>query len=77
MESILMIMLMFLFGAAVLFWVWMIIDCATREPAEGNERLIWILIIVLAHWIGALIYYFVRRPKRIDLYGRYRLPMKA
>ena len=63
---------LFLLGAAaaVAFWVWMIIDCATREPAEGNERLIWILIIVLAHWIGALIYYFVRRPKRIDLYGR-------
>lgn len=62
---------LFLLGAAaaVAFWVWMIIDCATREPAEGNERLIWILIIVLAHWIGALIYYFVRRPKRIDLYG--------
>ena len=71
MEPILMIMPMFLFGAAaVAFWIWMIIDCATREPVEGNERLIWILIIVLAHWIGALIYYFVRRPKRIDLYGR-------
>jgi len=63
--------MIFLFGAtAAAFWVWMIIDCATREPVEGNERLIWILIIVLAHWIGALIYYFVRRPKRIDLYGR-------
>jgi hypothetical protein len=57
-------------GGAAVFWIWMIIDCATREPAEGNERLIWILIIVLAHWIGALIYFFVRRPKRIELYGR-------
>jgi hypothetical protein len=70
MESICMIFLMFALGAtAAAFWIWMIIDCATREPAEGNERLIWILIIVLAHWIGALIYFFVRRPKRIELHG--------
>jgi hypothetical protein len=54
----------------LLFWIWMIIDCAIREPAEGNERLIWVLIIVFANWIGALIYYFVRRPKRIEMYGR-------
>lgn len=57
-------------AGAVAFWIWMIIDCATREPAEGNERLIWIIIIVFAHWIGALIYYFVRRPKRIEQYSR-------
>jgi hypothetical protein len=47
----------------------MIIDCATNEPAEGNDKLIWILVIVLTNWIGALIYYFVRRPQRIEQYG--------
>jgi len=53
-----------LLGASV-FWVFMIIECATKEPAGGNEKLIWILIIIFTHWIGALIYYFVRRPQRI------------
>ena len=55
--------------AASVFWVWMIIDCATKEPAEGNDKLIWILIIVFTHWVGALIYYFVRRPQRIAQFG--------
>jgi len=69
--ELILIFLMFTLGStAVAFWIWMIIDCVTREPAEGNERLIWIIIIVFAHWIGALIYFFVRRPKRIELYGR-------
>ena len=54
----------------IVFWVWMIIDCATKEPSEGNDKIIWILVIVLASWIGALIYYFVRRPERIRLHGR-------
>jgi len=51
--------------AASVFWVWMIIDCATNEPAEGNDKLVWILIIVFTQRIGALIYYLVRRPQRI------------
>lgn len=48
----------------------MIVDCATNEPSEGNEKLVWIVIIVFAQIIGALIYYFVRRPKRQAEFGR-------
>jgi len=55
-------------GASV-FWIVMIVECATKEPAGGNEKLIWILIIIFTHWIGALIYYFVRRPQRIAQFG--------
>ena len=55
-------------GGTIL-WIWMIIDCATKESSEGNEKLIWILIILLTHWIGALIYFLVRRPKRIQEIG--------
>jgi hypothetical protein len=54
----------------LVLWIWTIVDCATREPKEGNERLIWILIIVLTGWIGSLIYVFVRRPQRVRELGR-------
>ena len=55
--------------AASVFWVWMIIDCATKEPAEGNDKLVWILIIVFTHWVGSPIYYFIRRPQSIAQFG--------
>ena len=55
-------------GGTIL-WIWMLVDCATKEKSEGNDKLIWILVIVLTHWIGALIYLIVRRPKRIQQYG--------
>ena len=55
-------------GGTIL-WVWMIVDCATKEPSEGNDKLIWILIIVLTNWIGALLYLLIRRPKRIEECG--------
>lgn len=52
------------------FWIWMLIECATKEPDTGNNKVVWILIIVFAHIIGALIYYFVRRPQRYAEVGR-------
>lgn len=55
-------------GGTIL-WVWMLIDCATREPSDGNDKIIWMLVILFTHLLGALIYYFVRRPQRILLYG--------
>ena len=49
--------------AAFAFWIWMLIDAITRIPSEGNTKLIWILVVIFAGIIGALIYYFVQRPK--------------
>jgi hypothetical protein len=55
--------------AGTVFWIWMIVECATREPNQGNDKIIWILVIIFTHWIGALIYFFVRRPQRIAQFG--------
>ena len=57
-----------LFGTGL--WIWMLVDCASNEPSEGNDKIVWILIIVFTHWIGALIYLLARRPTRIERYGR-------
>ena len=56
-------------GGTIL-WIWMLVDCATKEPSEGNDKIVWILVIVFTHFIGALIYLLARRPKRIQLYGK-------
>jgi len=49
---------------AGVFWIWMLVDCATRESSEGNDKIVWTIIIIFASLIGALIYFFARRPKR-------------
>ena len=43
----LLILLMFALPAigGTILWIWMIVDCATKEPSAGNDKLIWILII--------------------------------
>ena len=56
---------MMVFGlVAMLFWSWMLVDCLMHESFEGNDKVIWVLVIVLTNGIGALIYFFVRRPER-------------
>jgi hypothetical protein len=46
-----------------IFWIIELVDVARRQFADPNEKLIWVLIIALAHGIGAIVYWFVGRPK--------------
>ena len=55
---------------ATMFWIWVLVDCITKEPSEGNDKIVWTLVILLAPLIGALLYYFVRRPERIKAAGQ-------
>ena len=58
------IMIVFVIMLGSLFWLWMLVECALKEP-NTIEKLIWVIIIVVTHWLGAVIYFFARRPKRI------------
>ncbi len=52
--------------AGIVFSIWMIVDCATKEPSEGKKKLVWIPIIALIPGFGALAYFVARRPDRIQ-----------
>jgi len=43
------------------FYIWMLVDCIKRE--NFKDKTLWILIILLANWIGAIVYYFVVKRK--------------
>ena len=66
---LILIPLLFVGLALTVFWIWMLVDCATKEPSAGNDKVIWILVILFTHWIGALSYYLMRRPERKKLFG--------
>jgi hypothetical protein len=60
------IAILFFFGLlGFAFWGWMVVDCAINEPS-GPDKIVWILIILLGHFLGAAIYYFARRQRRIS-----------
>ncbi|MAG37802.1 hypothetical protein CMI45_00225 [Candidatus Pacearchaeota archaeon] len=54
--------LMLLVGIALFaFWIWMIVDVAQRKFKESVEKIIWIVVVVVGGWVGALVYYIVVR----------------
>ncbi|MEA5449551.1 ATP-dependent metallopeptidase FtsH/Yme1/Tma family protein [Leptolyngbya sp. CCNP1308] len=58
------LIIVFLILLGFLFWLWVLIDCATHESSAGNTKIVWVLIILFANGIGALVYFFFRRPQR-------------
>ena len=49
--------------AATVFWLWMLIDALTNERTT-NDKILWFLVIFLLHFVGALVYFVVRRSAR-------------
>ena len=69
-ELIIIVFLLIFSLATTAFWLWMLVDCVTKEPAEGDNRMIWVLVVALTGFIGAAVYFFARRPQRIALVGK-------
>ena len=53
--------------SALAFWIWMLVDCIQHESSEGNDRIVWVIVIVATKLVGAIVYYFARRTKRLRL----------
>lgn len=53
-----------------IFWLWMLIEAITKEPSDAStEKIVWIVVIIFLHGLGALLYFLIRRPERIRKYG--------
>lgn len=52
-------------AAAFILWVAALADCLLNEPNDGWGKLIWVLAIVFTFVIGAAIYHFGQRPRRL------------
>ncbi len=57
-----------LLGVAI--WIWALVEVLTKESSEGNDKLVWALVVALTGLIGALIYLLIRRPERKRTLGR-------
>jgi len=43
----------------LIFWIWMVVDCARRKFKNDVEKIVWLVVIVLLGWLGALVYLIV------------------
>ena len=55
--------LLFIGGLVLLasaFWVWMLVDALT-STLPSTEKLIWVLVILFTHLLGAILYFAIAR----------------
>ncbi len=55
--------------ALFVFWIWMLIHAITNKGLTDTEKIVWVLVIIFVHFIGALIYFFVGRPRGTGVVG--------
>jgi FtsH-binding integral membrane protein len=47
------------------FWLWMLVECVRRKDMTDNQKLVWVLVLVLVNCIGSIVYFFASdRSKR-------------
>jgi len=56
--------------ASFAFWPWVLIDCLRKEPENTSEKSMWVLVIVLAGLLGALLHLIIRRPQRLRIVSK-------
>ena len=43
----------------LLFYLWIIYECATRER-NSTQKILWLLLVILTPPLGALVYFLLR-----------------
>ena len=48
--------------ASVAFWIWALVDCINNKT--DNDRILWVLVIIFVHTLGAILYVIFGRNSR-------------
>jgi uncharacterized membrane protein len=44
---------------SLVFWVIGLVHCLTNKALQGNDKLVWILVVILLNALGAVLYFFL------------------
>ena len=50
--------------AITVFWIWMLVSAVQNKGVSAGEKIAWVVVIVLLHLLGAILYFFIGHPKR-------------
>ena len=62
-ELILILFFLPVMLAFMAFWIWMLVHAIQNKGLSDGEKIGWVLAIVFLHFLGALLYFFIGRPK--------------
>ncbi len=63
-RTIIPIISLILSALAIILWIFMLIDAIKRDFGSKSSKIVWIILLILTNWIGALIYLFAVKIKK-------------
>lgn len=54
--------------ASFVVWIWALVDCLTNRGLDGTEKLVWVLVIIFLHFLGAILYLLLGRKETPSAY---------
>jgi uncharacterized RDD family membrane protein YckC len=49
--------------ALFVFWIAMLISAIQNKGLGEGEKIVWVLVVIFLHFLGATLYFFLGRPK--------------
>ena len=49
--------------ALFVFWIAMLISAIQNQGLGEGEKIVWVLVVILLHFLGATLYFFLGRSK--------------
>ena len=71
-----MLLGLILFGlmiVGIIFWIMMIIDVVNTKFPKEEDRIVWILVVIVLGILGGLVYYFVVKRKNATILKKSKL----
>jgi len=59
-----LLIILVLLGGGFIPWLLALIDCLKSEFKEANQKLIWIVVLLLVPFLGWILYFFIGRGQR-------------
>ena len=56
------------------FWIWMFIDAIINQ---NEDKIVWLLVVFFLSGLGAILYYFLARKKRLPAMATVNAPRTA
>jgi hypothetical protein len=60
------IIILIIFIATLIFWVWTLIDILTSK-FKGNEKIVWLIAVLFLNLFGAFLYLIIGRGEKIKI----------
>ncbi len=64
-DATILLFVLLLLALPTAFWIVELVDAARRQFPDQSVKVLWLVVILFTHFVGALVYYFVGKKQGV------------